>query len=142
MSDLRTEAGRWPAYCAKALELGVVAVAGIPLRGAHVKGSLNLYDRAPRLWHLDDLDVACVLADMAAGYVVHASKLNEQRCVNEQLRRALESRIIIEQAKGIVAAHRDLSVDQAFKVLRKHANDHNASLRHTAEAVVRLGLRP
>jgi GAF domain-containing protein len=142
VSNLRTDLRRWPAYCSKALGLGVVAVAGIPLRSHNVRGALNLYDCAARPWHPEDLEIARVLADMAAGYVVHASRLNEQRHVNEQLCRALESRIIIEQAKGIVAADHGVSVDQAFKVLRKHANDRNASLRHTADAVVRLGLRP
>lgn len=79
---------------------------------------------------------------MAASYVVNASELDEARRVAGQLREALESRIIIEQAKGILAAEQHISVEQAFVVLRGHARSHGASLRSVAQGVVQPGLRP
>jgi PAS domain S-box-containing protein len=60
----------------------------------------------------------------------------------EQLQTALTTRVVIEQAKGMVAATRGIGVDDAFQVLRKHARDHNARLHDVAAAVVTLGLRP
>lgn len=102
--DLRTHGGRWPAYADAAASLGVIAAAGIPMRnGGRALGVLNLYDNAPRPWIDDDLDVAQSLADMATSYVLNASKLDQERGTSEQLQRALSSRIVIEQAKGILA---------------------------------------
>ena len=79
---------------------------------------------------------------MATSYIVSASELDRQRRVNEQLREALESRIVIELAMGMLAAERGIPVDQAFEVLRRHARSHNATLRSVAHAVVSTGLRP
>jgi PAS domain S-box-containing protein len=62
--------------------------------------------------------------------------------VTEHLRTALTTRVVIEQAKGIVAATRGIGVEDAFQILRKHARDHNARLHDVATAVVTLGLRP
>ncbi|MGY1780681.1 PAS domain S-box protein [Geodermatophilus sp. SYSU D01036] len=62
--------------------------------------------------------------------------------LNEQLETALTSRVVIEQAKGMLAERRRISVEEAFSVLRKHARDHNASLQDVAAAVVTLGLSP
>ena len=58
-----------------------------------------------------------------------------------QLREALDSQIVIGQAKGVLAAKRHIPVDEAFQILRKHARSHSASLRSVAEAMVSLGLR-
>ena len=73
---------------------------------------------------------------------MHASELAQAQRINEQLQQALNSRIIIEQAKGVIAGERGIPVDAAFEVLRKHARRNSASLSLVAEAVVRLGLRP
>jgi AmiR/NasT family two-component response regulator len=62
--------------------------------------------------------------------------------LTEQLQQALSTRVVIEQAKGMVAAQRGIGVEEAFGVLRRHARDHNASLQSVATAVVTLGLRP
>ncbi|MFP4512793.1 MAG: GAF and ANTAR domain-containing protein, partial [Acidimicrobiales bacterium] len=136
VSDVASEVDRWPHYCSQARAWGIVAVAGIPIRNTNLTGSINLYDTKLRSWSDEDLAVAGVFADIAASYVANASKLDQERRTNEQLQRALESRVIIEQAKGIIANHANIGVDQAFHRLRKHANDHNATLRATAEAVI------
>jgi AmiR/NasT family two-component response regulator len=83
--------------------------------------------------------VAVVLADMATSYVVNASKLRQQQ-LSEQLQEALESRVVIEQAKGITAHKHAVSVDQAYQLMRRHARTNNASLRLVAEAIVAVGL--
>ncbi len=133
----------WGAYGHAAREAGIAAVVGIPMRlGDERIGALNIYSNARRDWSEEDLDAARVLADVATSYVINASKLNQQRRINEQLQEALDSRVIIEQAKGILAAERGISVDEAFEFLRRHARSHGAPLRAVADAVVKLGLRP
>jgi len=74
--------------------------------------------------------------------VIHASGPGRQRRLIDQLREALDSRIAIEQAKGILAAERRVTIDAAFEILRRHARSRCAPLRSVAEAVVNLGMRP
>jgi AmiR/NasT family two-component response regulator len=85
--------------------------------------------------------VAGVLAAVATSYVVNVSKLRQQEQLSEQLQQALESRVIIEQAKGITAEQNSVTVDQAYQRIRRHARNNNASLRVVAEAIVAVGLQ-
>ena len=141
--DLRAGGPRWEGYPRAALRAGIVGVAGIPLQGAdRAIGALVLYADGPPEWPPASLAVARVLADVATTYVVQASELHHQRRLTGQLQEALDARVVIEQAKGILAAERSVSVDHAFELLRTHARNRNASVRAVAEAVVRLGLRP
>jgi GAF domain-containing protein len=134
---------RWGRYQEAAQAWGIAAVASVPMRhNGGCLGALDLYSTARRDWSADDLEVAGILADMATAYLVQARELDRERRANEQLREALDSRIVIEQAKGVLAAERGISVDEAFEVLRRHARSHSASLRSVAEAVVSLRLRP
>jgi GAF domain-containing protein len=142
VSDVRLESARWPEFSAAATRVGVAGVAGIPMRLAdEMIGALNLYSAEPRQWSDDDIAVAGVLADVATSYVVNASKLRQQEQLSEQLQEALESRVVIEQAKGITAYKHTVSVDQAYQLMRRHARNNNASLRLVAEAIVAVGLQ-
>ena len=67
--------------------------------------------------------------------------LHQQQQLNEQLTQALESRVVLEQAKGMTASDAAVSVDEAYHRIRRHARSHNTSLRAVAEAIVNLGLR-
>jgi len=82
-----------------------------------------------------------VLADVATSYVINASKIRQQQQLSEQLQHALESRVVIEQAKGITAQQNAVSVDQAYHLMRGHARSNNASIRAVAEAIVAVGLQ-
>lgn len=130
------------AYARAARQAGIAAVAGIPMRldGERI-GVLALHNANPRDWPEEDLDAARVLADVATCYVISASRLDRQRRVSEQPQEALDSPVIIEQAKGVLAAQHGISVDSAFELLRRHARNRNATLRAVANAVVNLGLR-
>ena len=142
VTDLRRASHGWVAYEKVARLAGVVAVAGVPLRlNSHHIGSLNLYSSTAREWQGDDLAAARVLADVATSYVINASRLEREQRVSEQLREALDSRIVIEQAKGILAAEHGITVDRAFELMRQRARSRNATLRAVAQAVVDLGLR-
>jgi GAF domain-containing protein len=142
VTDVRKESGRWPEFSATATRLRVAGVAGIPMRLAdQIIGALNLYAAGPREWSDEDIAVAGVLADVATSYVVNASKLRQQEQLSEQLQHALESRVVIEQAKGITAQQNSVTIDQAYQLIRGHARNNNASLRTVAEAIVAVGLR-
>jgi GAF domain-containing protein len=142
VTDVRRESQRWPQFATAANRLGVAGVAGIPMRLAdEIIGALNLYSPEPRQWSDGDVAVASVLADVATSYVVNASKLRQQEQLSEQLQEALESRVVIEQAKGITAYKNAISVDQAYQRMRGHARSNNASLRMVAEAIVAVGLQ-
>ncbi len=93
----------WPAYTPAALRAGCQAVASLPLKaeGACI-GALTLYCDLPRCWTDHDIAVAQLLADMATVYIINASSLNHSPQLAEQLRNALRSRVVIEQAKGIL----------------------------------------
>jgi AmiR/NasT family two-component response regulator len=82
-----------------------------------------------------------VLADVATSYVLNAAKLHDQEQLSEQLQHALDSRVVIEQAKGITAHQNTVPVDQAYQLMRTHARNNNTSLRVVAEAIVSVGLK-
>ena len=85
--------------------------------------------------------MAVVLADVATSYVLNAAKLHDQEQLSEQLQQALDSRVIIEQAKGITAQRKSVTVDRAYQLMRGHARNNHASLRTVAEAIVDVGLQ-
>ena len=141
VTDVREESTRWPEFSAAATHLSVAGVAGIPMRLAdQIIGALNLYASRPRVWSDEEIAVAGVLANVATSYVVNASKLRQQEQLTEQLQHALESRVVIEQAKGITAQQNSVTIDQAYQLMRGHARKNNASLRLVAEAIVAVGL--
>lgn len=133
----------WPIYRSGAAQLGLHAVMGIPLVvGEHRLGALNVYHDEVRQWSDDDVKAAQILANIATSFVLHATLLDDAARLNEQLQRALDSRIVIEQAKGVLAGELGLGLDAAFETLRNHARSSQVPLRTVAEAVVKLGLRP
>jgi len=128
---------RWPEYSTAAKTAGIRAVAGIPMlaEGSAV-GAVNLYSLQPRTWSAEDLRVASVFANIATGYLVHASAAQQHQRTTEQLQQALSTRLVIEQAKGVLATQRQINMDDAFMLLRKHARDHGTRIHDVARAVV------
>ncbi|GAB3244401.1 ANTAR domain-containing protein [Nocardioides dilutus] len=139
--ELTTQRDLWPDYCAAASRVGIVAVAALPMRvGELTIGAVNLYADVRRDWSGDDLAAAAVMADMATVYLINASQRHRDAELNRQLQHALDSRAVIEQAKGVLVARRRISPDQAFERIRRHARNHNATVVSVADAVVELGL--
>lgn len=135
-NDLTTEQ-RWPQYRETALAEGCRAVAGIPMVVAdRVVGAMNLYDNRPHEWSADTLAAARLLSDFASGYVINQQTLNDSQRLAAQLESALESRVVIEQAKGALAERRGIGVAEAFRLLRRHARTTNARLHDVARDVV------
>jgi len=135
--NLATVHDRWPNFTPVALNAGYKSVHALPmrLRGVII-GALNLF-RADE-GDMEELDVvaAQALADVATIAILHHRAASEAQVVNEQLTLALNSRIVIEQAKGILSERVGLNMDHAFARLRKYARDHNLRLVDVAHGVV------
>lgn len=136
VADLHGE-HRWTSYRRVAKAQGCRAVAGLPMPARERRiGALNLYNRTPRQWSDEELRVSQVLANMASGYVVNQLAITRTRNLASQLQHALESRVVIEQAKGIIAGRTGLHLDAAFDHLRCHARSTGTRLHDLAGKVV------
>lgn len=135
--NLAAANGRWPRFAAEAIAAGFHSVHALPmrLRGA-VIGALNLFRAGPGEMGPADLDVAQALADVATIAILQHRAALEAQVINEQLTHALNSRIVIEQAKGMVAERLDLDMERSFATLRGHARNHNLRLADVADAVI------
>jgi GAF domain-containing protein len=135
--DLATVNGRWPRFSSEALAAGFKSVHALPMRlRGSVIGALNLFRSTAGELREADVEAAQALADVATiGLLQHRAALQAQ-VVNEQLNHALNSRIVIEQAKGMIAERVGLNMEQAFAMLRNHARNHNLRLVDVAEGVI------
>lgn len=132
---------RWPGFSAQVTALGLHAIAALPMRAfGEVIGALNVYREAPGAWSAEDLDAGELLSDIASGYILNAQRLQASQRLAEQLQIALDSRVIIEQAKGVLAAKLGTDPDSAFNLLRRHARGVNRKLHDVATDVVKGGL--
>ena len=135
--DLSVANGRWPRFSAEARAAGFGSVHALPLRlRGTVIGALNLFHTRPGQMRPDDLEIAQALADVATIAILQHRATVEAQLVNEQLNHALNSRIVIEQAKGVLAERQGLTMEQAFATLRNHARNHNARLADVARSVI------
>ena len=135
--DLRTVNGRWPRFAAVAVKAGFIAADAIPMRlRKQVIGALNLFRSEPGSLSAADVATAQALADVATIAILQHRLVVETQAVNEQLSLALSSRIVIEQAKGMIAERQRVAVEQAFQRLRTHARNHNLRLADLASDIV------
>lgn len=135
--DLASVNGRWPKFAAEALAAGFQSVNALPMRlRGSVIGVLNLFHTATGGMTKDDIDSAQALADVATIGILQHRAAQEAQVLNEQLNHALNSRIVIEQAKGMVAERLGLEMDQAFSTLRHHSRNHNLRLADVAHSVI------
>ena len=136
-ADLTDGTGRWPKFAAEALAAGFHSVHALPMRlRGTVIGALNLFSVEPGEMPQTDIDSAQALADVATIAILQHRATLEAQVLNEQLHTALNSRIVIEQAKGMVAERKQLNMEQAFAALRQFARSHNRRLSEVAAAVI------
>ena len=141
--DLVAASDRWPRFAPEAVAAGFHSVDALPMRlRGLVIGALNLFHVEEGSMRPDDVEVAQALADVATVAVLQYRASRDAQILNEQLHIALNSRIVIEQAKGIVAESENLDMEQAFAALRSHARGHNRRLVDVAESVSKRTLRP
>jgi len=135
--NVATAGGRWPQFATQALDAGFESVQALPLRlRGTVIGALNLFHTDECEMGGDDVEVAQAFADIATIAILQHRAVRESQLVAEQLQHALNSRIVIEQAKGMIAEREGLPMEPAFRRLRAHARSHNLRLADVAEAVI------
>jgi GAF domain-containing protein len=142
-TDLAADQARWPLFVPAAVAAGFRSVVALPLRlREHTIGGLNLFhDRAGPVPQADRR-LAQALADVATIGILQQRSAHRSALLAEQLQLALNSRIIIEQAKGVLAERNGVDMNAAFGALRQHARQRNIKLTDLALAVVRGDIDP
>src|ERR1700685_2120058 len=136
-ADLAAAARRWPRFAPAARQAGFAAVQALPMRlREQVIGALNLFRAAPGALAPAEIRVGQALADVATISLLHERSMRHSDTLNEQLQTALNSRVIIEQAKGKLAERLGVDMDQAFGLLRDHARTSNRRLSDLAQAFI------
>jgi GAF domain-containing protein len=135
--DLATVDGRWPRFATEALAAGYNSVHALPMRlRGTVIGALNLFHIDPGEMRRADVDAAQALADVATIAILQHRATLEVQVLNDQLNQALTSRIVIEQAKGMIAEREGVDMEEAFVTLRTYARNHNLRLADVARDVI------
>jgi GAF domain-containing protein len=141
--NLLAGSGRWPRFAAVAVEAGFQSALALPMRLRNITiGALNLFSAEQAPMAAADVLVARALADLATISVLQHRASAEFQRVNEQLTRALTSRIVIEQAKGVVFERAGVDMSEAFARLRAYARAHNRRLTDVAQAAIDGTLDP
>ena len=134
---LRPTSGRWPQFSTVALAAGFQFAIALPLRLRDTTiGALNLVSVKPTPIDAADVLVARAFADLATISVVQQRAATESQRLNEQLATALNSRVVIEQAKGVIFERAGIDLTEAFARLRKYARAHNLLLADVAQAAI------
>ncbi|HJW00469.1 MAG TPA: GAF and ANTAR domain-containing protein [Arthrobacter sp.] len=128
---------RWPDFKAAALSQGFHSVHAVPMRiHGRTIGAMGLFGANPGSLTAEDAAIGQALADVATISLIHERTIREAALVNEQLQRALNSRVLIEQAKGVIAHTAGVDMEEAFSRLRNHARAHSEALHETAGRIV------
>ena len=135
--DDLAKAGRWPRFAATASEVGFAAVHALPMRlRTEVIGALNIFGAEPGALTTEKLRVGQSLADIATVGLLQQRAIRRRDIVTEQLQSALNSRVLIEQAKGLLAERLHVNVAEAFTILRSSARSRNRRLSELAQGLV------
>lgn len=144
-TDLETQKAqeRWPVFAQAAAEAGFGSVAALPMRlRDQVIGALNFFRKGNEPMPPEDVTSAQAIADVATISVLQHRAVRDARVVIDQLQGALNSRIVIEQAKGVIAQHRGANMEQAFALLRGFSRDNNLLMTDVARRIVEGQIDP
>lgn len=134
---------RWPFYMPRALELGARSMASLPLASdGRIIGALNVYSRTPDVFDAEQVALAQIVAAQAGIAMQVAASFFRHRDLGEQMRQAMESRAVIEQAKGVLMRERRCTEPEAFDALVQLSQTSNRKLRDVAQALVDELTRP
>jgi len=140
--DITAGGHEWPTFAPVAIEAGFRSVHALPLRlRGEVIGALNLFSADAGALSESDVVAGRALADLATIAIVQHRVALEAQVLNEQLNYALTSRVVIEQAKGVVAEQAGLDMGQSFSRIRNYARSHNFRLADVAQSLVEGSLR-
>jgi GAF domain-containing protein len=133
----------WSRFSSEAVDAGFKSVEAVPLRLRHTTiGALNLFHTDETGLDQADVAVAQAFADVATIAILQHRAALEGQVLNEQLQHALDSRVSIEQAKGVIAERAGLNMEQAFVALRTHARNQNLRLVDVARGVIEGTVSP
>ncbi|MGH3886406.1 MAG: GAF and ANTAR domain-containing protein [Pseudonocardiaceae bacterium] len=136
-ADLAATPQRWPRFATAAHEQGFAAVQAVPMRlREQILGALNLFRYSPSAIPTEATAVAQSFANVATISILQVRALRHSEMVTEQLQTALNSRVLIEQAKGILAERRHITIAEAFTQMRTYARGHHRLLSQVAQAVI------
>ena len=135
--QLAAHSHRWPLFADRVLSEGFRAVYALPmrLRDQHI-GAVNLFSTDAGALSDSDIAIAQALADVATIGILHQRVLARSEVINQQLQSALNTRIVIEQAKGVLAERGQVDMHTAYTMLREHARSTQQRLADLARAVV------
>jgi len=141
--DLSVDERRWPVFAPAAVSRGFGSVQALPMRvRGETVGALNLFRSESGRLLESDLPLAQGMADIAAFALLQERAVRESHSVMTQLQGALSSRVVIEQAKGVLAERAQIGVEAAFARLRGHARDQNQRLSDVARQLIDGRLDP
>ncbi len=136
-ANLTAEAYRWPRFAVAARKAGFAAVQTLPMRlREQIIGALNLFRAAPGPFEPAAVRIGQAMADVATISLLNERTVRQSDILNEQLQNALNSRVVIEQAKGKLAERFGLDMDQAFGLLRDHSRNRNMRLSELAQGFI------
>jgi transcriptional regulator with GAF, ATPase, and Fis domain len=134
--DLR-EGAEWPRFRTVAIENGFSAVHALPMRLRDESiGALTLFESRDEVMGASDVEAAQALADVATIGILQERAIRENQTVRRQLQSALDSRVVIEQAKGVVAYTHGEGMDEAFRRIRSYARESRRPLTEVSRAIV------
>lgn len=135
--DLTAAGSRWPQFAPVAVAAGFRGADAVPMRlRGDIVGALNLFRSDPGSLNPDDVLAAQALADIATIAIIQNAAALDARRLNDQLSEALNSRIAIEQAKGMIAERETIDMEQAFGGLRAYARNHNERIVDVAARII------
>lgn len=131
------EVDEWPEFRRAAGARNLAATAALPMPVDERRiGALTLYRGEPHAWADDEIQAGQSLANMASAYVLNHQLLSESTTLANQLHGALESRVIVEQAKGLLCGRHDITPNEAFGRLRTFARNNGEGLHEVCARVV------
>ena len=141
VDDLEHAVDRWPVFVPAALSAGFASVHALPMRlRDSTLGALGLFGTEVGALNEDDLVLGQGLADVASVALLQDRAAADSAVVREQLQNALNSRVVLEQAKGVLAQLGNLEMDQAFAAMRGYARAHQLALSAVAQGIVARSL--
>lgn len=128
---------RWPEYASKALYAGAMSILAIPIEGpGEVLGAINFYSSRENAFTDNDIAIAKSLNARSSVVLINVKRYEESTELAAQLQEALQSRAVIDQAKGVLMATEHLSADEAFEKLKALSQRVNIKVRDLATGIV------
>ncbi|MGQ0629822.1 MAG: ANTAR domain-containing protein [Sporichthyaceae bacterium] len=135
--DLSTAQGRWDRFAPEAVAAGFRSVHALPMRlREETIGAMNLFHEKPNALKDADIQIGQAMVDVATIGLIQVDLGRRREILLAQLQTALDTRIVLEQAKGVLAERRSIRPNEAFTLLRNHARAHNVRLTDLAHEVI------